>query len=351
MRTDRSTYTTATLHRDEAESVESTAVGGLAPGTRVGGYVVVEELARGGMGIVYRALQPSLGREVALKLLPAHLLDDEDLAARFLREARAAGALSHEHLVRIYDAGVHARGAWFTMELVQGTNLRRELEAAPGGRLAPERALEVAVGVASALEALAAGGVVHRDVKPENVLLAPDGQLKLADLGLARAGRSDLTLDGDFLGTPAYIPPEQAVDPRLADARSDLWSLGATLFHALFGRPPFAGRSNVDVLQQTITREVRLPREAARLPSAVRAALRGLLARRPDDRFQSPTEARAALERGLTALRARRTPRKRARRVAAPIASLGVLLAAVLGLTLGVMTAVCPCEQLARIAP
>src|SRR5690606_2381767 len=135
-------------------------------------------------------------------------------------------------------------GLWFTMELVEGRSLRQEVEAA--GRLSPERALEVGLAVARALEALAEGGIVHRDVKPDNVLLGRDGSIKLADLGLARTpDRGDLTLDGDFLGTPAYVAPEQAADPRCADARSDLWGLGATLFHALFGRPPFEARSQV----------------------------------------------------------------------------------------------------------
>jgi eukaryotic-like serine/threonine-protein kinase len=338
--------------------------GGLAPGARVGGYIIVDELARGGMGIVYRALQPSLAREVALKLLPARLLDDEDLSTRFLREARAAGALSDERLVRIYDAGVHARGAWFTMALVDGTTLEKELalaaerrSGAAGGKLAPERALEVGAEVARALEALRLGGVVHRDVKPSNVLIARDGQVKLADLGLARTPDGGvLTLDGDFLGTPSYVAPEQAVDPRDADARSDLWSLGATLHHALFGRPPFKADSRVELLQRIITRDVRLPAEAERLPQLVRTTLLRLLARDPAERFETPAEAALALDRARASItdrlerrRAAARPRRRRPRGVGPVAL--VLFAAALGLALGAAVGVtCPTTR-ALVSP
>lgn len=271
------------------------------PGTLIGNYIIIDELARGGMGIVYRANQKGMNRLVALKVLPQAMLEDEELVLRFIREARAAAELNHPNVVRVFDIGRDHGFIWFSMELVPGQSLKALIREE--GRLSPRKAIEVALGCARALEAAEAKGIVHRDVKPDNLLLAPDGTVKLADLGLVRHSLSqgaDLTRAGDLLGTPSYMAPEQARDSRSADSRSDLWSLGATLYHALFGLPPFVAKTAVETVSKLLQEEVRYPPEAETLPRELRATLRKLLAKAAEDRYQSATEVVKALERCRT---------------------------------------------------
>ncbi len=271
----------------------------LVPGVTIGGYVIVREIARGGMGIVYRATQKQMNRPVAIKVLPHALLDDEELVLRFIREARAAAELNHPNVVRVYDIGRDAGWVWYSMELVSGRSLKELIKSE--GRLAPARAVDVALGCAHALEAAEAHGIVHRDVKPDNLLITEDGQVKLADLGLVRhstrRGTAELTQAGDLLGTPSYMAPEQARDSRVADNRSDLWSLGATLYHALFGVPPFVAKTAMEIVSRVLKEEVRFPPESETLPRELRATLRQLLAKDPAERFQRATDVVKALER------------------------------------------------------
>jgi hypothetical protein len=268
------------------------------PGTLIGNYIIIEELARGGMGIVYRANQKQMNRLVALKVLPQAMLEDEELVLRFIREARAAAELNHPNVVRVFDIGRDHGFIWYSMELVPGQSLKALIREE--GKLSPRKAVEVALGCARALEAAEAKGIVHRDVKPDNLLLAEDGTIKLADLGLVRYSLpdgADLTRAGDLLGTPSYMAPEQARDSRAADSRSDLWSLGATLYHALFGLPPFVAKTAIDTVSKLLKEEVRYPTEADTLARELRTTLRKLLAKAPEDRYQSATDVVKALER------------------------------------------------------
>ena len=198
---------------------------------------------------MYRARDTRLGREVALKILPAHLTHDSSRVARFQSEARAASALNHPNAVTIYEIGNDA-GTWFiAAELIEGVTLRQRLNA---GRLAREEAISIALQCASSLEAAHRAGIIHRDIKPENIMLRPDGLVKVVDFGLARMlepradGVLERTQTGSVMGTPRYMSPEQARGEKL-DARSDIFSLGAVLFEMVCGCPAFPGASTAEV--------------------------------------------------------------------------------------------------------
>jgi hypothetical protein len=211
-------------------------------GDIIGDFELLAQLGAGGMGVVFRARQRSLQREVALKLLGAD--HDSGFVERFVREARAAASVSHPNVVTTFAGGRDATtGVMFiAMELVKGGDAERLLTAS-GGRVPERRALEVIRDCARGLAALEQAGLVHRDIKPENIFLASDGTAKLGDLGLARrqSGEDRLTRTGEAVGTPAYMSPEQANGEKDLDARTDVYSLGASLFRLLTGRRPFEG--------------------------------------------------------------------------------------------------------------
>ena len=209
-------------------------------GHRLWGYQLVRLLGSGAMADVYLAEQTSLNRNVAVKVLLADTLRHPAAVERFEQEARAAASLVHGNIVQIHEVdcvdGVH----FLAEEYVAGPTLRAWLTTR--GPLNPRQALAVLGQVGSALARAAQQGIVHRDIKPENLLVTPAGDVKVADFGLVRvlSEDSELTRDGMTLGTPLYMSPEQA-DGRSVDARSDLYSLGATAYHLLAGRPPFSG--------------------------------------------------------------------------------------------------------------
>jgi serine/threonine protein kinase len=277
-----------------------------AAGTEVAGYRIVGEAGSGGMGVVYRAEETALGgRPVALKLLPPALAGDPDFRARFLREMRVAAAIDHPNIVPIYRAGEDRGLLYLAMRYVHASDLRRVLEAE--GRLGPGRALTVLDQVARALDAAHARGLVHRDVKPANILLAPpviDGDpehVYLVDFGLARSESDDRSVGGggSFLGTPRYASPEQAAG-RPVDGRSDGYALGCVLYECLTGQPPFPGGSGEALLLAHL--EAPPPSITALrpdLPPAIDQAIARALAKSPDDRF--PT-CRALLTAARTAL-------------------------------------------------
>ncbi|MBX3471787.1 MAG: protein kinase, partial [Planctomycetes bacterium] len=250
-----------------------------------GGYRLEQEIARGGMGTVHRAVQLSMDRPVALKVLAPRLAEDEEFVARFLREAKVAATLSHPNLVTIYDVGREGGTLFYSMELVEGEDAEAAMKR-HGGHLPPRQAVEAALGAARALEAARQAGIVHRDVKPANILLTPGGGVKLTDLGLAKAteaaaqGRDvgSLTLERKVIGSPNYMSPEQAGDLRAATHRSDVYSLGATLLHLLTGQTPFAGGSPIEVIARVLRDPPALPE---RLPGGepLDADLRRTLAR------------------------------------------------------------------------
>lgn len=253
-------------------------------GRRLGDFEIVREIGRGGMGIVYEARQLSLNRTVALKVLSSGLGIDERPVVRFRREAEAAAMLHHAHIVPIFATGEEAGVHYYAMELIEGPSLDRALEQMPrdllfpgtiGGLLAPAAGdyfRNVARLIAEAADALHHAhtqGVIHRDVKPSNLLLAPDGRLCVSDFGLARiTEQPGVTLSGDLVGSPSYMSPEQAAGRSPVDARTDVYSLGATLYELLALRPPFEGSSRDEVLLKIIHDEPVPPRRiVARIPA------------------------------------------------------------------------------------
>ena len=217
---------------DEAEKRQS-----------IGNFTVLDKIGKGGMGSVYKAEDPSLHRTVALKLLPAHLAEDTEFVTRFQNEATAAARLSHSHLVQVYAAGEDHGAHYIAMEFVDGESLRQRLNRHKS--LPPVEALAIASYVAEALRyAWNKAKIIHRDIKPDNILLSKDGEVKVADLGLAKCLQKasvTLTTTGMVMGSPFYISPEQAQGKKDLDFHTDIYSLGCTLFHMLSGQPPFTG--------------------------------------------------------------------------------------------------------------
>lgn len=225
-----------------------------------GDYELLEELGRGGMGVVYRARQVSLGRIVALKLMLRGELATADDLARFRSEAQAAARLDHPHIVRVLEVGEHAGQPYFTMQYIGGTTLSRRLADGP---LPPREAAELLLPVCQAIDFAHGQGVLHRDLKPSNILIDEQGRPHVSDFGLAKRVEGDarLTRTGAILGTPAYMPPEQAAGARgkLTPA-SDVYSLGAILYQMLTGRPPLEAASPMDTLLLVLEQEPLPPR-------------------------------------------------------------------------------------------
>jgi len=224
------------------------------PLRRLGDYDLLEEVARGGMGVVYRARQRSLNREVAVKVLRDRALARSEDRRRFRAEAEAIARLSHPRIVRIHEIGDEDGLAYFAMDYVAGGNLA---ERTRDGPLPAREAASLAIQVADAIQHAHARGILHRDLKPSNVLLDADGEAYVTDFGLARPldEGSSLTLTGQVLGTPGYMPPEQAAGHGSVGPAADIYALGALLYHLLTGRPPFAGASISETLRQVLEQE------------------------------------------------------------------------------------------------
>jgi non-specific serine/threonine protein kinase len=273
----------------------------LAPGTQLGPYVVVAPLGAGGMGEVYRARDPRLGREVAIKVLPTALASDPTRLERFATEARAAAALNHPNILSVHD--VSAEGAPFVVfELLEGETLRER-----AGHISPRQAVDYAGQIARGLAAAHDKGVTHRDLKPDNVFVTTDGQVKILDFGLARLAEApggsllsalptrEQTAPGTILGTSGYMAPEQ-VRGLPADHRADIFALGVLLYEMLTGQRAFQRLSTAET-QAAVLRDDPPPAPSARpLPPALDRLVRRCLAKRPEDRFQSARDLVFALE-------------------------------------------------------
>ena len=261
-----------------------------------GRYAVERTLGHGGMAVVYLARDAELGRLVAVKVLADHVAGDESFRARFLREARLAARLSHPNVVQVYDAGEEDGVPFIVMEYIPGATLA-DLLAARGKLPAPEAA-EIARQAALGLEHAHAAGLVHRDVKPQNLLVRTDGVVKIADFGIARAAESSrLTQLGTILGTAAYLSPEQALGGSVGPA-ADVYSLGAVLYEALTGRPPFAFGSLAELAEKQRSGEIVPVRDLEpSVPDELEAIVMQCLARDPGFRPASAGEVADALGR------------------------------------------------------
>jgi hypothetical protein len=316
-----------------------------APGTpvslpaRFGDYELLEEIARGGMGVVYRARQVSLGRVVAVKMILGRVAESEEAVERFHREARAAAALDHPNIVAVHASGQHDGRPYFVMAYVEGDNLndlvRRE------GLPAPRRAAELLRAVAGAVEFAHGHDIIHRDLKPENVLVDRQGRPRVTDFGLAcqlelPAAGDRLTYEGQVLGTPAYMSPEQAMTRHESiGPATDVYSLGGILYFLLTGRPPFQGRSATEVLCRVVTQAPTPPRQLnRRAPADLEAVCLRCLEKDPERRYPSAEALAAALGAAARAAAPGPLGRRWSRRI-----GVGLAVVALLGIAAGVWVA------------
>jgi serine/threonine protein kinase len=271
-----------------------------APRQKFGDYELLEEIARGGMGVVYRARQLRLNRIVALKMILAGNLASATDVERFYSEARAAGDLQHPNIVVIHEVGQHDGQHFFSMDYVDGPSLADKLVE---GTWPPRDAARLVRQIARAIHYAHTRGIIHRDLKPRNVLLTAEGQPRITDFGLAKRlhGTSGLTASGQILGTPSFMSPEQAQGKvRGVGPRSDVYSLGAILYWLLTGRPPFSGRDAIEVLKRVIEREPTSPRRLNRqLDKDLETITLKCLQKDPAERYSSARELADDLNRFL----------------------------------------------------
>src|SRR5215472_2373485 len=267
-------------------------------GKLLGHYCIESLIGVGGMGEVYLARDERLGRKAALKLLPDSLTIDETELSRFKNEARTASALNHPNILTVYEIGAEGDVQFIATEFIEGITLRAALASE---KMSAQRALEIAVQVASALAAAHDAGVVHRDIKPENIMLRPDGYAKVLDFGIAklteqRRASHDHTVEttallqtqpGLVLGTAHYMSPEQARGQKV-DARSDIWSLGVVLYEMLAGSPPFSGETPSDCIAAILTAEpTPLSSISPDVPTKLESILHKALRKNTDERYQT----------------------------------------------------------------
>src|SRR5829696_9712228 len=268
-------------------------------GTILGGYRIDGVAGQGGMGVVYRATQIGLERPVALKVIASELADNLDFRNRFKSEAQLAASIDHPNVVPVFEAGEADGVLYLAMRYVEGTDLRSLVDGSGGG-LAPERAVRIVWQVGAALDAAHRRGLVHRDVKPPNVLIANEGEehAYLTDFGLTKhaAAAGGITRTGQFVGTPDFSAPEQ-IRGEQADARADVYGLGCVLFHALTGRAPYERDSDEATLWAHLSAPPPRPGDVAGgVPETFDAVIARALAKDPDDRFPSAGDlGRAAL--------------------------------------------------------
>ena len=271
-------------------------------GQQLGVYRILSLLGAGAMGEVYRARDERLGRDVALKILPAEFSQNEDRLRRFQQEARAAGQLNHPNIIAVHDVGVHDRSPYLVSELLEGATLQQRIAGRP---LPARRALEYGTQLAHGLAAAHAKGIIHRDLKPANVFITNDGHLKILDFGLAKLTgelpadevmvTAERTQAGVVLGTPSYMAPEQA-SGLASDHRSDIFSLGAILYEILSGQSPFRGSNTAETISAILRDEPREFSDVLSIPPGLDRVVRHCLEKQPIARFQSAHDLAFALE-------------------------------------------------------
>jgi Tol biopolymer transport system component len=317
----------------------------LAAGSKLGPYEILGQIGAGGMGEVYRAKDPRLGREVAIKVLPASFSQDADRLRRFEQEAKAAGVLNHPNITAVYDIGTHEDAPYVVQELLEGETLRSILS---GGKLSPRKAIDYSMQIAHGLSAAHEKGIVHRDLKPENLFVTKDGRVKILDFGLAKLRDPQLpagsllsqqetvpwTSPGVVLGTVGYMSPEQVRgDP--VDARADVFSFGAVLYEMLSGQRAFRGETPVQTMNAILSEDPpTLSSVNPALPPVLERIVHRCLEKQPEDRFHSAHDIGIALQTISGSTERVFTPEIRARstwRQAAPWAAtaLVVVVAAV----------------------
>ena len=262
-------------------------------GLVLGSYKILDQIGRGGMGTVYLAEHTSLRRKVAVKVLAGQQATTDEATTQFYREAQAAAALDHPNIVKVYDIGRFGSTHYIAMEYVDGQTLAQLLAAGP---VPFEAAADYAAQAAAGLQAAGDRGFVHRDIKPENLIVDRAGTLKILDLGLAHAIDGDrATPDtGSVQGTPDYIAPEQALNGPV-DTRTDIYSLGVTLYALLTGRPPFAGTTSQKLLQHQLNAAPPFGDLPTRPPAELERVVAKMMAKRPVDRYQQPADVIDAL--------------------------------------------------------
>ena len=271
----------------------------------IGGYRILREIGRGGMGVVYEAMQVATGQKVALKVLPISSAMDPRQIERFRIEGQAAATLDHPHIVPVFEIGCEKGIHFYAMRFVEGSSLAALVHAARSGEspacMSPREAARLAVQAADALAHAHGLGIVHRDIKPANLLLEPAGHLWVADFGLAHfMDGGDLTQTGDVIGTLRYLSPEQAKGRRKLDARTDVYSLGATLYELVTLHPAFDGHDRHELLRQIVSEEPIPPRRLdPTIPRDLETILASAMAKEVDDRYGSATELADDLRRFL----------------------------------------------------
>ena len=319
----------------------------IGPGTRVGRYELRLLIGEGGMGRVYRATDATLGRDVAIKILPPALATASERLYRFEQEAKSASALNHPNILAIYDVGTHDGSPYIVSELLEGETLRDRLSS---GAIPLKKATDYAQQIVRGLAAAHAKGIIHRDLKPENLFITREGHVKILDFGLAKLVNpiSELTSEpeadtvrlktrpGVVMGTVGYMSPEQ-VRGEPADQCSDIFSFGAVFFEMLTGKRAFRGESAIEIMSAILSQEPAEPAEASRgIAPAFERIVHHCLEKRPEDRFQSTRDLAFDLESlggtatlsGPTLATARAAPRRRSRRIwlaAAIVLILGAL--------------------------